>query len=37
VVFVIQIDVAGVFLSDRNVWHRDSPFSLGLWMFIRCS
>src|SRR5712671_521545 len=26
-IFVVQIDVAGVFLADCNVCHRDSPLS----------
>ena len=25
VVLVVEIDVAGIFLTDINVWHRDSP------------
>jgi hypothetical protein len=26
-VFIVEIDVAGVFFSDGNVWHQDSPYA----------
>src|ERR1700736_1940492 len=28
VVLIIEIDIVRVFLTDSNVWHRTSPFSL---------
>ena len=30
VILIIEIYVAGVFLSDINIWHGDSPFVCGL-------
>ena len=31
-VFVVQIDVAGIFLTDRNVWPGESPFCFGCFL-----